>query len=129
MFAPICILSIRTRNFLRRYMPTNILLAAIHTRRGLKWGMLSALLAVPYLIAAVVCVGLVESGAPGWVNVLVLLFLWNALKFIVVGPVSLIRLLHVRAREARVRRRDRVRVMSEGVTLERIEQSRVSIAR
>ena len=31
-------LSIHVRNFLRRYMPTNRLLDAIRTRRGLKWG-------------------------------------------------------------------------------------------
>ena len=31
-------LSARTRYFLRRDMPTNILLDLIRTRRGLKWG-------------------------------------------------------------------------------------------
>jgi hypothetical protein len=30
--------SIYARGFLRRYMPTNILLDALRTRRGLKWG-------------------------------------------------------------------------------------------
>lgn len=30
--------SVRTRYFLQRYMPTNILLDLIRTRRGLKWG-------------------------------------------------------------------------------------------
>ena len=38
----------RTHFALRRFMPTNILLDAIHTRRGLKWGMPTMLLAVPY---------------------------------------------------------------------------------
>ena len=31
-------LSVRTRLFLRAWMPTNILLDAIRTRRGLRWG-------------------------------------------------------------------------------------------
>ena len=43
-------LSVHTRAFLRRYMPTNILLDAIRTRRGLKWGVPAMLLAVPYLL-------------------------------------------------------------------------------
>ena len=45
-------LSVHTRAFLRRYMPTNILLDAIRTRRGLKWGVPAMLLAAPYLLAA-----------------------------------------------------------------------------
>lgn len=40
-------LSVRTRYFLRRYMPTNILLDLIRTRRGLKWGIPKMLLAGP----------------------------------------------------------------------------------
>ena len=43
-------LSVRTRCFLRRYMPTNILLDAIRARRGLRWGVLAMLLAIPYLL-------------------------------------------------------------------------------
>ncbi len=37
--------SVLTRNFLRRYMPTNILLDSIRTPRGLKWGVPVMLLA------------------------------------------------------------------------------------
>lgn len=36
MFRLIWALSVRARYFLRRYMPTNILLDAIRTRRGLR---------------------------------------------------------------------------------------------
>jgi hypothetical protein len=57
--------SVHTRYFLRRYMPTNILLDAIRTRRrGLKWGIPAMLLAIPYLLIANVCVELVEQGGP-----------------------------------------------------------------
>lgn len=91
----------RAYYFLRRFMPINILLDAIHTRRGLKWGLPATLLAVPYAFAAVYCVGLVEAGGAGWLNILSLMFMWNALKVLVAGPVSLIRLSRIRTREAR----------------------------
>ena len=93
-------LSVRTRAFLRRYMPTNILLDAIRTRRGLKWGVPAMLLAVPYLLAASTFTTLITDGGPGWLNLLVLLCLWNTMKFIIMGPVSLILLARVRVREA-----------------------------
>ena len=52
MFRLIWIASVHTRYFLRRYMPTNLLLDAVRTRRGLKWGLPAMLLAVPYLYVA-----------------------------------------------------------------------------
>lgn len=99
--------SVRTRFFLRRYMPTNILLDLIRTRRGLKWGIPAMLLAVPYLLAASICTNLIADGGPGWLNLLVLLFLWNAIKFLIMGPVSLVLLVRVRVQEAAARRRER----------------------
>lgn len=105
MFALILGITARTYFALRRFMPTNFVLDAIHTRRGLKWGVPAMLLAVPYAFAMAMCVGLVEAGGSGWLNVLMLLFAWNALKFLGAGPVTLIRLLRVRGREAKARRR------------------------
>lgn len=90
---------------LRRYMPTNILLDLIRTRRGLKWGIPAMLLALPYLLAASICINLIADGGPGWLNLFVLLFVWNALKFIVMGPVSLVLLASARCTEWSVRRR------------------------
>jgi hypothetical protein len=52
----------------------------------------------------------------------VLLFLWNAAKFVFAAPVSLIWLIRVRVREARAWREVRVPVMSEGVALTRISR-------
>ena len=95
-------LSVHTRAFLRRYMPTNILLDAIRTRRGLKWGVPAMLLAVPYLLAASICTNVIADGGPGWLNLLVLLFLWNTLKFILIGPVSFVLLIRARLRERKV---------------------------
>lgn len=55
---------IHTRSFLRRYMPTNILLDLIRTRRGLKWGLPAMLLAALYLLAASICTNLIGNGGP-----------------------------------------------------------------
>ena len=88
-------------------MPTNILLDLIRTRRGLKWGIPAMLLAAPYLLAASICTNLLADGGPGWLSLLVLLLIWNALKFIVMGPVSLALLVRVRIQEAVARRRAR----------------------
>lgn len=99
--------SLRARHFLRRYMPTNILLDLIHTRRGLKWGIPAMLLAAPYLLAANFCTHRLADGGPGWLNLLALLFIWNAMKFAFMGPISLVLLIRVRLQEAAARRRER----------------------
>ena len=86
-------LSVHTRNFLRRYMPTNRLLDAIRSRRGLKWGIPAMLLAIPYLLAAYWCVTTIENGGPGWLNLVVLLCGWNSIKLTLNGPITLVLLL------------------------------------
>lgn len=91
-------LSARTYGVLR-YAPTNLLINAIRTRRGLKWGIPAMLLAVPYFYAAAICTTIINDGGPGWLYLLVLLFVWNAFKFLWIGPVSLVQLIHVRAGE------------------------------
>lgn len=98
-------LSAHARYYLRRYMPTNIALDAIRSRRGLKWGTPAMLLAAPYLLAANYCLTLIENGGPGWLNLLVLLLCWNALKFLLMGPVSVILLVRARVQEVVERRR------------------------
>ncbi len=112
MFRFIWAASVHTRHFLRRYMPTNILLDAIRTRRGLKWGGPAMLLVVPYLYVAGILRVLIEDGGPGWLHVLVLVCVWNAMKFAIMGPVSLVLLLRVRAAEWRDRRVSRLPVVA-----------------
>lgn len=92
-------ISVQLRYFMRRYMPTNILLDALRTRRGLKWCVPAMVLAIPYLYGASLSTVLIERGAPDWLYLIALVCLWNALKFIAVGPVSVIllwRSLHAR---------------------------------
>ena len=71
-------------------MPSNRLLAAIRTRRGLKWGLPAMLVALPYFLIAYACSSAVADGGPGWPHLIVLWACWNALKFIIMGPVSVV---------------------------------------
>lgn len=104
MFRLIWIASIHTRDFPHRYMPTNIVLDAIRTRRGLKSGVPAMLLAIPYLAAGNIMTILIGRGAPGWFHLLVLLCIWNAFKFLVMGPVSVVLLVRTGTAERRNRR-------------------------
>ena len=103
MFQLLIALVSRIYAFFQRSMPTNILIRATHTRRGLKWGVPAMLLAVVYIVIAAALAQWVAGGAPGWINLLVLLCLWNALKFVVNGPITVFRLVRLRARERRYR--------------------------
>ncbi len=96
--------SVETRYFLRRYMPSNIVLDLIRTRQGLKWGVPAMLLAVPYLMVAYWCTTVIENGGPGWVHLIVLVCIWNAFKMILIGPVSVALLVGARVRERSARR-------------------------
>ncbi len=104
MFQLLIVFVSRIYAFFQRTMPTNILIRATRTRRGLKWGVPAMLLAVGYIVIAAALAQWVAGGASGWINVLVLVCLWNALKFVVNGPVTVVRLLRVRALERRLRR-------------------------
>lgn len=94
-------ISIRVRPFLRTWMPTNILLDVLRTRRGLKWGVPAMLLSVVYFTIAYWCTTLIDAGGPGWLHLIVLVTIWSVLKFLVMGPVSLILLARVRLAEHR----------------------------
>lgn len=89
---------------MRRYMPTNIAIDALRSRHGLKWGIPAMLVAIPYLYAASLLTALIHGGAPKWLFAFTLVLIWDALKFIIMGPVSLLTLLRVRAAESRQRR-------------------------
>jgi hypothetical protein len=103
MFGLILGATARAYYVVRRFMPTNIALDAIHTRRGLKWGVPAMLLAVPYMFAMVLCIGLAENSGTVWLNLFALLFGWNSLKFLVAGPATLITLVRLRGQEERRR--------------------------
>lgn len=98
-----------------RWVPTNLLLNRLRTRRGLKWGIPAMLIAVAYLLAAASCTQLMKNGGPGWLNLLVVLSIWNAFKFLWIGPMSLIRLLNDLIKERRARDMGTVRPPTQPV--------------
>lgn len=106
MFRLIWAASVRTHTILS-YAPTNLVIAATRTRRGLRWGIPAMLLAVPYLLAAYWCVSIIENGGPGWLNLVVLLCGWNSVKLTLNGAITVILLTRARIREAVARRRAR----------------------
>ncbi len=77
--------SIAIHDFLRRWMPTNVIRDLIRTRQGLKWGVPAMLLAAPYFAAAYWLTTLLANGAPGWLNLLVLLCVWSGFKMLWLG--------------------------------------------
>ena len=82
-------ISVHSRYYLRRYKPSNRLLDAIRRRRGLRWGIPAMLIAAPYLLIASICTRLIDDGGPGWLHLVVFWAIWNAMKFVIMGPVSL----------------------------------------
>ncbi|WHS29100.1 hypothetical protein [Auritidibacter ignavus] len=59
------------------------------------------LLGVAYLAAAVGCAALVQNDWTEWLYLPFLLFFYNALKFLIFGPWSLVLLARARLRERR----------------------------
>lgn len=80
--------------YLRAYAPTNILLRSLRARDGLKWAIPAALVLVPaYLFAAALATAVVADGGPGWLNLVALLFIWDACKFAALLPIILLSVL------------------------------------
>ena len=95
-------ISLRT---LLQCAPVNLLLCRLRSRRGLKWGVPFMFLGVACFLAAAMLASWLHEGGPGWLNLLVLLGIWNGIKFIAFGPVSLILLARARV----IGHRDKVR--------------------
>lgn len=108
MFRLIWIASIHVRSFIRRWMPTNILLDKFRTRRGLKFGPLALLLAVAYFYLASLLIVIIDDGAPRWLYLIALVLIWNGLKMLWIIPTSLILLAKVRRNEKRHARHGRL---------------------
>jgi len=105
-------LSVRTRTVLRRWMPTNILLDKLRTRRGLKWGVPAMGLGILYVFAAAGSITLINRGWSPYLYLVFALCFWNAIKFLVMGPISLFLLIRSRLHEAIARRRGHEQVVA-----------------
>ena len=76
--------------YLQFYAPTNRAITWLRSPRGLKWAIPVGLVATPtYLFAMSLCAIIVQDGGPGYLNLLVLLFYWNAVKFALMAAFSL----------------------------------------
>jgi hypothetical protein len=95
-------LSIRTRNLLNRYAPTNILLNKLRGRRGLKWGIPAMLIGVACLAIAAIITTLIGHGWSPWLYLIFFLCLYNGLKLLLFGPWNVVLLLRARIAEARM---------------------------
>ncbi|WGH89966.1 hypothetical protein QDX23_07415 [Auritidibacter ignavus] len=65
------------------------------------------LISIPYFALAYFSTVAIDHGWTEWLYLLVLLGIWNGLKFLTFGPWSLWLLLKVRTRERRTRTRER----------------------
>ncbi len=104
MFRLIWTLGVNVRGFAQRYMPSNILIRATHRGAGLKWGVPAMLVAGIYLVVAAGLVQWIADDGPGWLNLVVLVCLWNALKFVINGPATVVLLVRARRAETHIRR-------------------------
>lgn len=97
MFSLLWNLSAAICGYLRFYMPTNRVVDWLRGRLGLKWAIPVSLIAtLSYLFALSVCATIVEQGGPAYLNLLVLLFAWNAIKFAATGVLIPVRWLTLR---------------------------------
>ena len=95
-------ISAAIRSYLRRYMPSNIALDVLRHPRGLRLAIPVALVATAaYLYSASLCAAIIERGGPGYLNVLVVLFFWNAMKFAWTTILAPARMLNEAARTRR----------------------------
>ena len=94
------------RGYLRFYMPTNRAIDWLRTPRGHKWAIPVALVAAPaHLGLTALAIQGAQRPGLGWLNVLVFLFFWNAMKFgwmAVLSPLLLVKLVAGRLRARRM---------------------------
>jgi hypothetical protein len=97
MFVLLWKVSAAVRGYLRYYMPSNRVLDWLRTPRGRKWAVPIAVVSCVNYLYAMSFAAVIATGAGlGWMNVLVVLFAWSAIKFAWIGvfavlaiPVSL----------------------------------------
>lgn len=100
IFAASWAISARIYHVVQRFAPSNIIIRRVHTRAGIKWGPLVGLAGVlAYGLLLVVAGTLIREGVSGWLSLVVLVGFWNMVRFAVLIPASVIRLLRVRHQE------------------------------
>ena len=100
IFAASWAISARLYGLVQRFAPSNIVIRRLHTRTGIKWGPLVGLAGVVVYGLLMAATGrIVRDGGPGWVNLFFIVGFWNTVRFGLLVPVSVVRLLRVRHQE------------------------------
>lgn len=100
IFAASWALSAGIYRLFQRFAPSNIIIRQVHRRDAITWGPLVGLAGVTiYGLLVVATATIVDHGGPGWINLIVAVAFWDAVKFAWLIPVSLVRLLRVRHQE------------------------------
>jgi len=85
-----------------RWYPSNLAIAWLRTRQGLKWAWPVMLVAAPgYLALSYWLAALVRDGAPGWVAIFACVAFISAVKFVAFAPMSLVLLARAKSSERR----------------------------
>lgn len=68
--------------YLYAYAPSNVLIRYLRSPGGCAWALpISVALAAGYLAATAGITAIIDSGGPGWLNMLGLVCVWNSIKF------------------------------------------------
>lgn len=103
---------------LARFAPGPLLIARILRRDGLKWSVPAMLVAAPYYYVANLIKGLIEQGGNPLLSLPMLWCLVLGTAFLVLGPISLLKLVRARLVEAAQARKLR-RQIERATVLER----------
>lgn len=104
--------------FLARFAPGPRLISRILRRDGLKSGVPAMIVAAPYYYVANLIKGLIEQGGDAWLSLPLLWCLVMGTAFLVLGPISLLKLAKTRLVEA-VQARKLRRQIERAAVLER----------
>lgn len=76
--------------YLYAYAPSNVLIRHLRSPAGRKWAApISAAVTAGYLAVGVGLTAVIDSGGPGWLNLVVLTCAWNAIKFMWLTALSI----------------------------------------
>lgn len=90
-----------------QHAPTNRFLRWLQARPGIIATVAAMAAGVAYLFTAAVCTVLLDRGGPGWLNILVVLFVYNSVKLALHGLAMLLMLARDRLWAGRGHRRPR----------------------
>lgn len=84
----------RVHSYLEVYAPSNVLIRRVRTSRPtLRICAMLGALATGLLVAMKLSACAVAAGAPGWLNLFVLVLAWDALKLLMLAIITAFRLL------------------------------------